>query len=84
MSEMKLPATELRFSLALGTGMLIQAAVALIWAGAAGERLNQLERRADTTAQIIERTARLEEQIYYLRSTLDRIDTRLQQITEEE
>lgn len=83
MSETKLPVTELRFSLALGTGMVIQAAIALLWAGAAGERLNQLERRVDSTQQVIERTARLEEQIYYLRSTLDRIDVRLQQISAE-
>ncbi len=83
MSENKIPPTESRMTLALGTGMVIQIAIALLWAGAASERLSQLERRADTTSQLMERTARLEEQIYYLRATVDRIDSRLEQITEE-
>lgn len=77
MTDTARPATELRLTLALGTGMLIQAAIALLWAGAAAERLNQLERRAEVTAEVTERTARLEEQMYYVRSSLDRIEQRL-------
>lgn len=83
MSEPK-PASELRISIALGTSMVIQAAVALIWAGSASERLHQLERRADNTGEVIERTARLEEQIFYLRATLERVDSRLEALAGEE
>ena len=78
MSDTTKSGPELKFSLVIGTGMLIQAATALLWAGAAGERLDELERRAEVTAVVTERTARLEEQVYHVRASLDRIERRLQ------
>lgn len=68
---------EFRFSLAIGTAVIVQTALGLIWAGAAGERLVQVERRVDTTAELIERTARLEEQMIYMRLSLERIEEKL-------
>lgn len=69
--------SELKVTLALGTTLIIQTAVALLWAGAASERLAQIERRVDTTSQIVERTARLEEQVVYVRASLERIEKKL-------
>ncbi len=79
MSETALPMqpSELRITIAVGAALLVQSALGLVWAGAAAERLNQLERRADNSTEIIERTARLEEQIGAVREQLGRIETKL-------
>ncbi len=68
-----------RLALALAGTFIVQTAAALLWAGASGERLAQLERRADASSQLIERTARLEEQVYYMRATLERIEQKIDQ-----
>lgn len=68
---------EVRVTLAIGAAIIVQSALALIWAGAASERLAQLERRANSNAQIIERTARLEEQVRFMSQTLTRIEQKL-------
>jgi hypothetical protein len=78
MSELALP-SEFRISLAVGAALVVQTALGLIWAGGAAERLAQLERRADASSEIIERTARLEEQVAGVRATLARIETKLDQ-----
>ncbi|MCW5725179.1 MAG: hypothetical protein KIS81_09485 [Maricaulaceae bacterium] len=54
-----------------------QTAGALLWAGAASARLDQLEARAEAGATVNERLARLEEQIAQSRASLDRIERRL-------
>ncbi|MHA7871151.1 MAG: hypothetical protein ACX939_02255 [Hyphococcus sp.] len=68
---------ELRVSIAIGAALIVQTGLALIWAGAASERLAQLERRADRTGELIERTARLEEQARFMSDTLIRIEMKL-------
>ena len=50
---------ELRITVAIGAAVIIQTAFGLIWAGAASERLVQLERRAGDSTQIIERTSQV-------------------------
>lgn len=72
-----LRAPELRISIAVGAALFVQTALGLVWAGAAGERLAQLERRADGSGEIIERTARLEEQVTAMRASLARIEAKL-------
>ncbi len=67
----------IRVTLAVGTAFLIQSALALLWAGAAAERITQLERRTDERSVLIERTARLEEQVITMRTTLERIEEKL-------
>lgn len=74
---------ELRVTVAIGAAIIAQSALALIWAGAATERLSQLERRADTNAAMIERTARLEEQVRFMSATLSRIEEKLDRKAEE-
>ncbi|MCI5044178.1 MAG: hypothetical protein MRY72_05720 [Aquisalinus sp.] len=66
-----------KLALALVATLMVQTITALLWAGAASERLGQLERRADTTGELIERTARLEAQTIYMRETLERIERKL-------
>ncbi len=74
-----------RFERTLTFGVVIAVAVqsagALIWAGATGERLNQMERRLDdqaaVSAPVAERLARLEEHALHTRESLARIEHRL-------
>lgn len=68
---------ELRVTVAIGAAVIVQTGLGLIWAGAASERLAQLERRADDNTQIIERTARLEEQVGFVSATLVRIESKI-------
>lgn len=75
---------ELRITVVIGAAVVAQTALALIWAGAASERLVQLERRADANAAMIERTARLEEQMRFMSASLARIEAKLDQQREGE
>ena len=68
----------------IGAALCVQTALALIWAGAAAERIAQLERRADATTEIVERTARLEEQVAAARASLARIETKIDRVKPEE
>jgi hypothetical protein len=74
---------EQRVTVALGSALLIQSALALIWAGAASERIAQLERRADANAAVMERTARLEEQVEFIAAALVRIESKIDRQAEE-
>lgn len=78
MSDTVLKVSELRVSVAVGAAVVIQTAVALLWSGAAAERLNQLESRSDVAAELLVRTARLEEQLAAMRAQLARIETKLE------
>lgn len=71
--------SEFRITVALGAAILVQTALALIWAGGAAERVEQLERRVDNTDLMMERTARLEEQVRAMRASLQRIEAKLDQ-----
>ncbi|MEX6632158.1 hypothetical protein [Hyphococcus lacteus] len=68
---------ELRVTIAIGAAMIVQGGLGLIWAGAATERLAQLERRSAGNAQILERTARLEEQTRFISAALVRIEDKI-------
>lgn len=76
-SPAEIPLLHPKLLLALTATLIVQTVTALFWAGAASERLSQLERRADDTGVIIERTARLEEQVWHMRASLDRIEGRI-------
>lgn len=68
---------EIRVTVALGAAVLVQSALGLMWAGAAAERLQQLEKGADVSSEIVVRTARLEEQTAAMRASLMRIEMKL-------
>ena len=76
------PRPEFHVTVVIGAAVIAQTALALIWAGAASERLAQLERRADANAVMIERTARLEEQMRFVSDTLIRIERKIDQQVE--
>lgn len=59
-------------SLALQTGG------ALVWAGAAAERISMLEQRADIARPVAERLARVEAHLEAIENQLDRIEARLE------
>ncbi|MGE0409791.1 MAG: hypothetical protein AB7P23_11100 [Amphiplicatus sp.] len=75
---------DLRFTIVVSGALVVQTALALLWAGAAAERLNQLERRADASAEILERTTRLEEQMGAVKASLLRIETKIDRRNGEE
>lgn len=71
---------ERRLSLAAVAGagaVILQTAAVLLWAGAASERIAQIEARMDQMTGLSERTARLEAQMTYIRNSLLRIETKL-------
>ena len=76
--------SEFRISIAVGAAFAVQTALALIWAGGAAERIDQLERRMDRGQEIIVRTARLEEQVQSVKTTLIRIERKIDNVKREE
>ena len=76
------PPPELHVSIVIGAAILVQTALALIWAGAASERLRQLEDRAAANAAMIERTTRLEERMRFVAEAVARIEDKIDQQTE--
>jgi hypothetical protein len=65
-------------SVGLIVAVVLQAAAALMWAGRASARLDDMQRRLDTQAPVAERLARLEEQAGAARAALDRIEAKLE------
>jgi hypothetical protein len=78
MSETVLKPSEIRISVAVGAAIIVQTALALLWSGSAAERLTQLERKSDASAELLVRTARLEEQLSAVRAQLFRIETKIE------
>lgn len=68
-----------RISIAVVLALTLQAAGALTWAGAANERIDQLERHSVGAAVVSERLARLEAEVSAMRAQLNRIESRLDQ-----
>ena len=79
MSESVLKFPELKISVAIGAAIIVQFALALLWWGAAAQRIDFLERRSDATTEVIIRTARLEEQMSAIKGQLTRIEKKLDQ-----
>lgn len=63
--------------IALVVTIALQTGAALMWSGAAAERLSTLEARSSRTDEMAERTARLEEQSNAMRASLVRIEEKL-------
>jgi len=76
------PETRWRFdrqvSLGLVVTVFVQAAAALMWAGRASARIDDMQRRLDAQAPVAERLARLEEQAAATRQSLERIEAKLE------
>ncbi len=67
-----------QISVALIVAVALQAAAALMWAGRASARIDEMQKRLDTQAPVAERLARLEEQASAARAALARIESRLE------
>lgn len=67
-----------QISVALIVAVALQAAAALMWAGRASARIDEMQKRLDTQAPVAERLARLEEQAVATRASLARIESRLE------
>lgn len=67
-----------QISVALIVAVALQAAAALMWAGRASARIEEMQSRLDTQAPVAERLARLEEQAVAVRASLARIESRLE------
>lgn len=66
-----------RITIALIFAMVVQAFGALLWVGAAAQRLDSIESRLNQSAPVTERLARLEAEVAAVRISLGRIETRL-------
>ena len=66
-----------QISAALLVAVALQAATALMWAGRASARIDDLRQRLDAQAPVAERLARLEAQADATRASLARIETKL-------
>jgi type VI protein secretion system component VasK len=65
-------------SIGLVVTVFLQAAAALMWAGRASARIDDMQRRLEAQAPVAERLARLEEQAAATRQSLDRIEAKLE------
>ena len=78
---MSVPAARWRLDRQISVAVLIaialQAATALLWAGRASARIDDLRQRLDAQAPVAERLARLEAQAEASRASLARIETKL-------
>jgi hypothetical protein len=68
---------DMRVIAALLSALAVQTISALIWAGGASARLDEIEARMQTQAPVAERLARLETQMTLAQKSLDRIERRL-------
>jgi type VI protein secretion system component VasK len=64
-------------SIGLLVAVALQAATALLWAGRASARIDDLRQRLDAQAPVAERLARLEAQADATRASLARIESKL-------
>ena len=75
---------EMRINAAVALAFLLQTATAFMWAGAAENRIGQLETRVQTREQFFERTARLEENVVAIRDAVDRLETKVDRMQRED
>jgi type VI protein secretion system component VasK len=66
-----------RVTASLIFAVLIETAGALLWAGRASARLDEMEARLEIQRPVAERLARLETQMSQAQASLDRIERRL-------
>jgi hypothetical protein len=66
-----------RIPLALLFGFLLQTGGALFWAGAAAERIANVERETRGNASAVERVVRLESEVSAMHETLSRIENKI-------
>jgi len=68
---------ERKLSAAVALALLIQIASTLLWAGAAAERIDVLERQMADTRPVLERLARMEARLDAVQAQLNRIEAKV-------
>lgn len=71
---------EKRVTIALLFAIAVQTGGALVWAGAAAQRIAVLEHRVELSRPIGERLARVEAELGAMQAQLDRIEGRLERV----
>lgn len=71
---------DLKVSAAVVCALALQTATALLWAGAAAERIDALEQQVTDARPVAERLARLEAQLELTRAQLDRIEAKVDRL----
>ncbi len=71
-----------KLTLGLIFAVTMQTAGALMWAGSAQERLASLERSAAVSRPVSERLARVEAELEAVRAQLDRIEDKLEIVSQ--
>ena len=74
---------ERKVPLALVATLVAQTGAALMWAGAAEQRLAQVESRVEAASGGLERLARVEEQVAAVREQLKRMEVKLDALKSE-
>lgn len=70
---------ETKIGIALALSIGVQSAAALLWAGAAAERIEVLEKQVERAEPVAERLARMEALLELTRAQLDRIEAKVEQ-----
>lgn len=68
---------EKRITMALVLALILETTGALLWAGAAAQRINALEEKVEIARPLSERLARVETRLAIMRVQLDRIEARI-------
>ncbi|MEM5517891.1 hypothetical protein WNY37_13115 [Henriciella sp. AS95] len=71
---------ERKVTIALLFAIAVQTGGALVWAGAAAQRISALEHRVELASPIGERLARVEAELGAMKAQLDRIESRLERV----
>lgn len=69
---------ERKITLAVVLALMMQTGGALIWAGAAAQRIEVLEERVAMARPVAERLARVETELEVMRAQLDRIEDKVE------
>lgn len=72
--------SERRISAGLLCAIALQTATALLWAGAAAERIDTLEHQVRESRPVAERLARIEAQLEALTDQLARIESKVERL----
>lgn len=69
-----------KITMAFVLAVLVQSAGALLWAGAAAERINAMEEELDKRRPVIAQATRVEVELKLMRRQLERIERKLEAV----
>ena len=66
-----------RVPMAIIAAIILQSAGALVWVGQATQRIKHMEQKTQLIAEVSERIARLEENTSFMRTSLQRVERKI-------